>query len=206
MEVGDVIYARAHTLRETQKRALISFVMFPLLSRRCNLIGVYERRDCDERKESEREGLWFVPIMQLCCLGGHGRSFQDPLSKSFLPLLFFLSCLSLPEECILYPIPPSLRWFLPASPPVLSISLSLTITVHILLSFTLQWLLAKQGLELFIPYMWYITRKLAYWYITLHSLYKNIIHDLLPYLCSLLTPCRSCRLWSCGQMMFVIPW
>lgn len=73
-----------------------------------------------------------VHIMQLCCLAGHGRSFHDPLSKSFLPLLSLLSCLPLPEECILCPIPPSLqninhislRWFLPGSPPALSISLS----------------------------------------------------------------------------------
>lgn len=125
----------AHTLTEMQKRALIWFLMFPLLSKCWNLIGVYERRDCEmwwKERESERERLSLVHIMQLCCLAGHGRSFHDPLSKSFLPLLSLLSCLPLPEECILCHIPPSLqninhislRWFLPGSPPALSISLS----------------------------------------------------------------------------------
>lgn len=80
---------------------------------------------------------------------GHGRSFQDPLSKSFLPLLLLLSSLSPPEEHILYPIPPSpqnkkhipLRRFLPASPMDSFSSSPVHLSLphhHILLSFLIH--------------------------------------------------------------------
>lgn len=111
MRVGDVIYAERE--RERQKHALISFLMFLLLSRTWNLIGVYGKRKCEtwwKEGESEREGLLLV-LLTLPLSWGHGRGFQG----------FLLS--SLPEERILYPILQSsknneyiaLFWFLPAS-------------------------------------------------------------------------------------------
>lgn len=127
--------------------------MFPLLFRPWYPIGVYERRECEmwwKKREWEREGLLFVPMTLLCCSEVTAGASKTPCLK-----VFFLSSSSHPSlrprsvSCI-----PSLHhcrtittflcadFYLPRqwtlSPPVQCISLSLTITVHILLSFLIH--------------------------------------------------------------------
>lgn len=82
--------------------------MFPLLSRRRYLIGVYKSRECEspscgERKERKWERIAVSPHNAALLFRGHGRSFQDPLSKSFLPPLLLrpsrVSCVHSLHRC-----------------------------------------------------------------------------------------------------------
>lgn len=70
--------ARTHTDThwETQKHALISSLMFPLLSRHRNLIGVYERRECERKRE---RGIVVVrPYKAALLFRGHGTECPRP--------------------------------------------------------------------------------------------------------------------------------
>lgn len=112
MEVDDVICAHTESNTETCSHS-VSYVSAALQTLGTRYVfmkweNVRDRHVMKEMRESKREGLLFVPIMLLCCSRGHGESFQDPPSKSFLPLLL-LSFLSPPKESILCPLPPSLQ-------------------------------------------------------------------------------------------------
>ncbi len=68
---GGWCHLHKNTLRKMEKHALILFLMFPLLSRQWNLIGVYESRgwkraSSDERQE-KREKDCCLSIMLLRC-------------------------------------------------------------------------------------------------------------------------------------------
>lgn len=71
-----------------------------------NLIGVYESREskslsCGVRKWER--GIVVSLYNTALLFGGHGRSFQEPSSKSFRPLQLLLSSISPPKNGIPFP-------------------------------------------------------------------------------------------------------